>query len=611
MQLLSIVYPAAAGIGFFLAAMQFLIWHRIPERREFLFGALMSAAAGAMALSEAGFVGSLSLERFLVLMEIANTAIAATLIAMVWFVRSRLKTGRRWLAWGITISWTVCAAIGVFGPGNIAFSSLDSVQQLQTSWGEVYSVPSGTIHPLKFITDLTSLAIMVFVIDASVMAYRRGNRHAALLVGGPIIFFIVVAGIHTPLVDAGVIQTPYVISLIFVAISASLAIGLVDDVVRSAVLTRRLELERQRWNALLDGVELAVVRIAPDGRIAYVNPYLERLSGRSLSELEGKDPAELAPERDRAEVQAVSAGPPDWTTRSRVRQSLDTASGETRDLIWFSVALRGETGEPDGAISFGQDITDQLAAEAARERTEREYERLSRALTMGELASTFAHELSQPIAAVLSNAQTLEILQARDADHSDDETREIVSDILRDARRARDLMNRVREFMFNEAPKETSFELGEMIEEALEMLSAEARRASVDVNKTGPGYDVWVFAARLELQQIVLNLALNAMQALESGGGGEVEVQWRVLSDRVVELRVEDNGPGLSHPDTQSVFRPFVSSKSTGTGIGLAVVRRVAERHNGTVAVEKSRSGGASFVLRLPISDEVEDRSVG
>ena len=219
MQLLSIVYPAAAGIGLFLAVVQILIWIRTPERREFLFGAVMSAGAGAMALCEAGLIGSVPVARFSILMEVANLAIATTLIGMVWFVRCRLKTGRRWLAWGVTVSWALCAAISLLGPGNISFIALESVEQLQTSWGEIYSVPVGTIHPLKIVTDLTSLAILIFVIDASVAAHRDGKTRTSLLVGGPIIFFIVVAGIHTPLVDAGVVRTPYIISLVFVAIA--------------------------------------------------------------------------------------------------------------------------------------------------------------------------------------------------------------------------------------------------------------------------------------------------------------------------------------------------------------------------------------------------------
>ena len=611
MQLLSIVYPAAAGIGLFLAVVQILIWLRIPERREFLFGAIMSAGAGVMALCEAGFLGEVPIARYSILMEVANLAVATTLIGMVWFVRSRLQSGRAWLAWGVTVSWALCAAISLLGPGNISFIALQSVEQLRTSRGEVYSVPIGTIHPLKIITDLTSLAILIFVIDASVSAYREGKTRTALLVGWPIIFFIIVAGVHTPLVDAGVVRTPYIISLVFVAISTSLAVGLVDDVARSAVLTRSLELERQRWNALLEGLGLAVVRIAPDDRIAYVNPFLERLTGRSLAELEGSDPVDLIPEHDRAAVQRALSTTPDWTTRSHIRRSLTTASGQTRELIWFSVALKDATGRPDGVISFGQDITDQLLAEEAKEKTEREVDKLSRALTMGELASTFAHELSQPIAAVLSNAQTLEILQGQSQGVQSDESREILSDILRDSRRARDLMNRVREFMFNEAPQEATFELGDMIEEAIDMLSAEARRMRVEIRPDRPGKDLWVVAARLELQQLVLNLVLNAIQALNSREDRRIEVGWRRLSDGMVEFRVDDSGPGLTVEEAQTAFQPFVSSKSKGTGIGLAVVRRVAERHNGQAWIEESRMGGASFVVTLPIASDVEERAVG
>ena len=334
------------------------------------------------------------------------------------------------------------------------------------------------------------------------------------------------------------------ISLVFVAIAVSLAIGLVDEAVRGVELTRKLRAERQRWNTLLEGLELAVLHVAPNGRIAYVNPYVERLSGRAQTELLGRDPVVLAPEGERAEIRNILEHKPDWSVRSRIRRSLRTASGDTRQLLWFSVSLKDQTGAPDGVISIGQDITDQLAAEAARDKTEREIEKLSRALIMGELASTFAHELSQPIAAVLSNAQTLKILQER-SQTTDEEIGEIVNDILRETRRARDLMNRVREFMFNEAPKQTQFELGDMVEEALAMLAAEARTRGVTLRADGPDGDIFVEAARLELQQLIINLALNAMQAVSADGAGEVVLSWRVTGLGTVEIAVQDNGPGL------------------------------------------------------------------
>lgn len=609
--MLAIVFSGAAGIGLLLAIMQFMIWLRYRDRRAFLFAAAMSGAAGVMALTEAGFLGEVSADRFQFLFKINNIAIAVTLVAMTWFVRARLNTGRLWLAWFITVSWASMALLDLFASGSgIPFFTLESIEQLQTTWGETYSVPVGTIHPLKYVSDITSLVILLFVIDASLTAYRHGDTRSALRVGLPIVFFILVAGIHTPLVDAGLIKTPYIISLVFVAISISLALELVDGVVRSATLSRKLDVERQRWNALLADVELAVVRVTPEDTIGFVNPHMEKLTGKSRADLLGQDVASLLPQNEAEEVRRVLRRADSWASRSRDRRKLISATGDVRDIDWFSVALRNDAGEPDGVISFGQDVTDQMIAEKGREENEREIEKLSRALTMGELASTFAHELSQPIAAVLSNAQTLKILQGQDAEASG-EAAEILNDILRDTRRARDLMARIREFVFNEAPKESTFEFGKMVDEAVGMVTAEATRSGVVVSKDGPGDEIWVVAARLELLQVVLNLVLNAIQAVSSKGSGAVVVGWSQSDEGILTLSVADDGPGLAEDKHASVFAPFNSSKSKGTGIGLAVVRRVAERHEGDVSVAQSRLGGAKFVLTLPIVRREKERAVG
>ena len=287
MQVLATIYAAAAGIGLLLGIIHLLVWIRLRDRPEHLFAALMGWSASFMALSEAGYLGQPNLDSYRVAMEVQNVAVGVMLISMVWFTRLRLGAGRLWLAWTITALWIVLCAVSLLGPGSVSFLSIDSLTVMTTAWGETYSVPSGTIHALKILTDVTSLAIVVFVADAAASAARSGKWRAALLVGGPILFFIVVAGIHTPLVDAGLVQTPYVISLVFVAIALSLALGLVDDVAKAAFLTKQLQIERQRWHRLLDAVELAVVQTSRNGIITYVNPFLEKLSERRSTDLVG------------------------------------------------------------------------------------------------------------------------------------------------------------------------------------------------------------------------------------------------------------------------------------------------------------------------------------
>jgi two-component system sensor histidine kinase DctS len=299
-----------------------------------------------------------------------------------------------------------------------------------------------------------------------------------------------------------------------------------------------------------------------------------------------------------------------WTSRARVQRRLLTASGAKRDILWFSVALRNENGDPDGLISIGQDITDQLRAQAERASNREEIEKLARVLTLGELATTFAHELSQPIAAILSNAQTLEIMR-RQSNAPRDESDEVLGDILRDTRRARNLMQRVRAFMFNEEPQMSSFDIGDAIDQAVEMLSAEAARRGVRLIVKSAGEMIPVTASFLELQQVLMNLILNAIQASGDATGGRVEISWEGDPDGQVMIAVDDSGPGLDVALKETVFHPFVTSKAKGTGIGLAVAKRIVERHGGAIAVKESPIGGARFEMILPIGTRMQVAASG
>lgn len=606
MQVLETVFLLSAGVGLILGVIHGLIWTRLKGRHEFLFAALMSFSAGIMALSEVSYLGRPSLEDYQWALKIQNGSVGLTLICIVWFVQTRLETGRAWLAWVVTASWGFCIVINFSAAGGITFSSLDALIQRTTPWDEAFNLPSGVINPLKIVTDITTIMIVGYVLDAALRGLRQ-NRKTVLEVCVPILFFLVVAGIHTPMVDAGHLQTPYVISIVFVAISLSLAIGLVNDIAGSANFARQLELERRRWDALLEAVELIVVRLSADGRIAYVNPFLEKQTGMQSHDLISKDLTALFDGATADVARDLAQHSPPWTSRSDNIRMIKTAGNNAREVTWFSVALETADGKPDGMIAFGQDITEKRKAEAERDASLREIDKLSRALTMGELASTISHELSQPISAILSNAQTLELLNESGAARGQ-ALKEVIADILQDTRRARDLMQRVRSFVYNKEPQDEWFDPETCFEEVVSWLKPDAIRRRVDVQFVVEGLPPRFFGVPLELQQMLLNLILNAIQ--EAGQEVQGRVQVRVAGQKPGELilSVEDNGKGLPAGSGTELFDPFYTKRESGTGIGLAVVKRVVDRHGGHISIANSKLGGAHFTIILPIRQAREEK---
>ncbi|MCA0871447.1 PAS domain S-box protein [Seohaeicola saemankumensis] len=607
MQLLGPIYFMTAGFGIILGAVYLLIWLRIRDQPAFLFASVMSLAGSAATLCEVSYLGKPSTEDFVNALRAQSAFIGVSLIAMVWFLQFRLQVGRRWLGWFITGLWSISIVIILTNPGQIVTGWLDGLDYRTTPWNEAFALPVGEMHWSKYLTDLASLAIVIYVIDVLLRAFRTGSGAHALRTAGPVLFFIVVAGIHTPLVDASVIQTPYLIGVIFVAIAVSLAFSLVSDIARGAWLNREIQIERERWQSVVDAVDLALVRVDADGKIASVNPFLEGLIGRSSADLGGQKADTLFMETGLNSDPVPITDPEFWNSQEAAARFLPAADGTHKEMAWHCVALSKEAGTSDGLIAIGKDQTERLKAEAERDETRREFEKLSRALTLGELASTIAHELSQPIAAVLSNAQTCEILlESGSAGRGDIE--EIIQDILRDTRRARDLMGHVRSFMYDGDPERQWFDPVTALRAVLEWLQPEAQRRRIAIRQITENPPRSFFGVELELQEAMINLIMNAMQATGDTEGGEIIVTIGGEADGGLNLSVEDNGPGISDEAADKLFAPFVTSKSKGMGVGLAVVRRVVERHNGRIDVGARAGGGARFVITLPPVQQTELR---
>lgn len=605
MQLLGQIYFVTAGFGIILGAVYLLIWLRLRDQLAFLFASVMSLAGSAAALCEVSYLGTPSTADFVNAFRAQSVFIGVSLISMVWFLQFRLNIGRRWLCWFITGLWSFSIIVILTNPGQIVTGWLKGLDYRTTPWNEAFALPVGEMHWSKYLTDLASLVIVIYVIDVLLRALRTGSGAHALKTAGPVLFFILVAGIHTPLVDASVIQTPYLIGVIFVAISVSLAFSLVGEVAKGAWLNREIKIERERWQGVVDAVDLALVRVDAGGRIASVNPFLERLIGRSSVDLVGQKADTLFMETALNSDQLPTTDPEFWKSQESATRCLPAADGTHREMAWHCVALSKEAGTSDGLIAIGKDQTERLKAEAERDETRREFEKLSRALTLGELASTIAHELSQPIAAVLSNAQTCEILLESDSAGEGD-IEEIIRDILRDTRRARDLMGHVRRFMYDGDPERQWFDPMTALRAVLEWLQPEAKRRRIAIRLITEKPPGSFFGVELELQEAMVNLVMNAMQATGETEGGEVIVTIGGESDGGLNLSVEDNGPGISDEAADKLFAPFVTSKSKGMGVGLAVVRRVVERHNGMIEVGASASGGARFTITLPPGQQTE-----
>ncbi len=236
--------------------------------------------------------------------------------------------------------------------------------------------------------------------------------------------------------------------------------------------------------------------------------------------------------------------------------------------------------------------------EATRQRAELGH--AARLSAVGELTASIAHEINQPLGAILSNAEAAELYLESDPPHLDG-VRRILQDIREEDRRASDVIRQVRAMARKQSPEARPFDLNEVVTDLLPLLEADARRRFARVELDLAPDLAPLNGDRTQLQQVVVNLALNGLDALGRPGPGDRRVVVRTRADDAqVELTVSDTGTGLDPEHLPQLFEPFFTTKSDGLGLGLSMVRSIVESHGGRVTAENNTGGGATFRVRLP-----------
>jgi signal transduction histidine kinase len=226
---------------------------------------------------------------------------------------------------------------------------------------------------------------------------------------------------------------------------------------------------------------------------------------------------------------------------------------------------------------------------------------LNRYAAVGELTTSIAHEINQPLGAILTNAETAELM-LRSSSPNLDEVREILVDIRRDDQRASEVIRRLRSVL-----KKTPFEmryidLNETVLQVIGFVTAVAHGRNIAL-KCSTTSDLHVKGDAVQLQQVFLNLMINAMDAISEAETNEREISVTTnLSGASAEIRISDTGPGIATGDLKNVFDPFFTTKPQGMGMGLAIVRTIVEAHHGQISATNQSSGGALFTIRLPIA---------
>jgi C4-dicarboxylate-specific signal transduction histidine kinase len=239
-------------------------------------------------------------------------------------------------------------------------------------------------------------------------------------------------------------------------------------------------------------------------------------------------------------------------------------------------------------------------AEEALLELETELAHMNRVSMMGELAASLAHEIAQPIASARNNARAaVNFLDQQPSDVG--EAREALTCVVADVDRARDIIDRIREHIKKAPPRKERFELNQVIDEVMVLTRSAIIRNEVSVQTRLAGGLLPVQGDRIQLQQVVLNLVLNAVEAMGSVEAAARELSISTKQDRAgVLVTVSDTGPGVGAEDRERIFEAFYTTKSAGTGMGLSICRSIIGAHGGRLWAEAHEPRGAVFQFTLP-----------
>jgi PAS domain S-box-containing protein len=472
-------------------------------------------------------------------------------------------------------------------------------------WGAEISAPIATASPWLFVVHLSNWLAVAFIADASIALWRRGDevaRRRAWLVGGSLIGCIVAAPILTALVVVGSLKAPTLFTPSFLVVLLAMAYELGWDVVHAAQLATQLRSSEARFRSVVESVPNVILVVDDAGVITFANANSEAVFGYRRDEIVGQRVEMLLPERLRVSHLPLRA---DYARHPEARPM-----GAGRELfaqrkdgveVPVEVGLSPMRGADKLFVLVSLvDVSERRRYEREAVKRRDELAHLSRVAMLGELSGSLAHELNQPLAAILSNAQAAQRFLARDPPALD-AVSDILSDIVKNDRRAGAVIQRLRSLLRKEEAERQPLVFNDIVAESLQLMRSDLLNRQVSVlTELAPGLPK-VSGDRVQLQQVLLNYVINGCDAMD---GQSVDrsllVRTQPANGGGIEVAVSDHGTGIPPDDIERIFEPFMTTKPRGMGLGLAICRSIVEAHGGKAWASNNAHRGATLHFELP-----------
>ena len=378
---------------------------------------------------------------------------------------------------------------------------------------------------------------------------------------------------------------------------------LVSQIFTNALARKRAELElvksEQRLRLITNALPVLIAYVSSDQRYRFNNDAYRSWFGISPEEALGRTIREVIGEEfyrsAKPYIERALSG-------EHVRCSLDVETAEGRPLAVEAIYVPDVNEQADvrGFYVLVIDVTDRNRAQQEAKRLQDELLHAGRISTMGELAGALAHEINQPLSAIMSNAQAARRFLNTPAPEME-EIREILDDIVKEGGRASGVINRLRALLKKENIEPEPININAVFRDVVMLLNGDAVRRDIRIGLEFEPLLPFVQGDRIQLQQVALNLLLNAFEAMNEHPNKNRQVLLRTgLKDSQVLAAVTDTGNGIPIAEAEKIFNPFYTSKPQGLGMGLSICRSIINSHHGRLWAENNPDGGATFYFSLP-----------
>lgn len=582
-----------SGICAYAGAHHAYVGWRHPVDRTHLLFAVMCLTIAVYVVAKAAAYESGLAETLVHRRRWELASAMAFFVGFPWFVREYAGLRSLWIPQALSLLMLVVLMANFLLPFGVGFARHPDFTTMTLPWGETVAdlrVPQNQRGVWFQIGWLAMLLVFVYGLYASRRQYLRGERRRALLLAASIGTFLAFF-LFNRLVNEGMIEFTHTAEFGFLALILVMNQSLAHD-------ERKLE---QRMQSVLDNMPAAVYLKDLHGRYLFVNRQFRKQFVFDCHGVRGRTDYDLFPKEQADSLRANDRRVMRERSSVDVEETVDV-NGEARvySVCKFPILA------PDGALlaigGAATDLTDARRLESERDSLRERVLHADRIARVSALSTSLAHELSQPLTATLSNAQAgLRFLEQ--GEPALGEIRDILQDIVRDDGRAIAIISGLRAMLRQKINARDCVDLAGAVAESLGLLHDEIlrRNAACECDLQPNCY---VLADKVQIEQVVLNLTMNALDALDVRPAGQRRLRVSVASDGDGQVRVvvRDSGVGLSSGQAERLFESFYTTKSQGLGMGLALCRSIIEAHGGRIWANNNADQGATVQFILPMA---------